>query len=145
MMFSIPRKVLVLGLLFAPLAHGASEPTSASTPPEDQVVVEAKRLTVAKMAKEIKQAELNFYELYNTLNKTRRYATECENSAATGTRFKKTTCQPTFKTEAEQQEAVEFLRAMSWGDQVTGTPGGVTGPKQMMTPLPPITGGSPST
>jgi hypothetical protein len=128
--------VLVLGLLFTPLVHAASE----TTPPGgdvDQVTVEATRDNVVKLEKQVKMTELKFYELYNTLNKNRDYAIDCEDTPATGTRFKRSSCQPMFKTKAEQEEARQFLIAFGAGDQVTGTPDGVSGPLHINAPPPP--------
>jgi hypothetical protein len=137
-MLSVSRMVLVVGLLVAPLAHAAEEPV-------DTVTVEATRENVAKLEKQVKMAQMHFYELYNQLNKDRDYSIECEEAAPTGTRFKQTTCQPHFKTKAEAEEARQFLIAFSSGDSATGTPGGVTGPPHLYhadTPPPVAAGGA---
>jgi len=130
-MYAIARLVLVSGLLVAPLVYAAEEPI-------DTVTVEATRENVAKLARQVKMAQMNFYELYNQINKDRDYAIECEEAAPTGTRFKQTTCQPKFKSNAQAEEARQFLIAFSGGgsDQATGTPGGVYGPHGLM-PMPP--------
>jgi hypothetical protein len=124
-----PYAALLACLIFAPLAHGASEsePPSGQTP-VPQVMVEANRANLVKLGKEIQLHEVRFYELYNTLNKDRRYAINCGKEARTGSRFEHTECQPVFVTDAEHEEAREFLIAIGGGDQASGTPGGVTGP-----------------
>ena len=134
-MESIARKLLVTGLLFAPLAQASPDTTSPGSG-VDQVTVEATRDNVVKLEKQVKMTELKFYELYNTLNKNRDYAIDCEDTPATGTRFKRSNCQPVFKSKAEQEEARQFLIAFGAGDQVTGTPGGVTGPAHINAPPP---------
>lgn len=133
-MHPILRSVAVASLMVAPwVAHAATD-----EPPLDQVKVEANRADVVKMGKEVQMLQMRFYELYNSLNKNRNYAIECENAATTGTRFKRNDCQPAFKNKAEQQAAREFLIAFGGGDQVTGTPDGVTGPAQVIAPPPPV-------
>ena len=57
-MHSIPRAVLIASLLFAPLAQGAeTTPPGAEQPPLDQVTVEATRINVSKLAKEVSAVE----------------------------------------------------------------------------------------
>jgi len=135
-MLSVSRMVLVVGLLVAPLVHAAQDPI-------DTVTVEATRENVAKLEKQVKMAQMHFYELYNQLNKDRDYAIECEEAAPTGTRFKQTTCQPKFKSNAEAEEARQFLIAFGGGDQATGTPDGVGGPAPVFRPQtpPPVAAG----
>jgi hypothetical protein len=137
-MLSVSRMVLVVGLLFAPLAHAAEDPV-------DTVTVEATRENVARLGKQVKMAQMHFYELYNQLNKNPDYAIECEEAAPTGTRFTQTTCQPKFKSNAEAEEARQFLIAFGSSDAATGTPGGVTGPPHAYhaeTPPPVALGGA---
>lgn len=130
-MGSIGRMVLVMGLLLTPLAHGAEEPLP-------QVKVEASRTNLNKLAKEIQASEKRFYERYNELNKVKDYAIKCTTAASTGTRFTRTDCVPVFQDKAEEEEARQFIRAFGGGDQVSGTPGGVTGPVRVNAPPPPV-------
>ncbi len=137
-MHSIPRAVLIASLLFAPLAQGAeTTPPGTEQPPLDQVTVEATRINVGKLAKEVQDSEYRFYKRYNQLNKNKDYAINCITEANTGSRFQKTDCQPVFKTNAERKEAQQFIEGFGFGDQVTGTPGGVGGPVHVNAPTPP--------
>jgi hypothetical protein len=139
---SILRSLLVMGVLFAPLAQAADEtPPPGGEPPVQQVVVEATRTNVAKLGKEVQMSELRFYELYNTLNKDPDYAITCANEAPTGSRFKRTACQPVFKSKAEQAEARDFIQAFGGGDSAGGTSGG---PPHALAPSapPPVAAGT---
>lgn len=128
-MLSMRRTVFVIGLGLAPLAY-------SEEPPMDQVVVEATRTNLNKLAKEVRQSEKRFYKRYNELNKVRDYAIKCSTEATTGTRFTRTDCQPVFESKAEEAEARQFLVAFGGGEQITG-PGGITGPPHMYEPDPP--------
>lgn len=126
---TIARTTLLACVIFAPLAYSASEsdpPAGQSSVPE--VVVEATRANLVKLGKEIQVAELRYYELYNTLNKKREYAINCARRARTGSRFEHNECEPVFQSDAEAEQAREFMLAIGGGDQVSGTAGGVTGP-----------------
>lgn len=137
-MHSIQRMVLAVGLVLAPVAY-------ADETPLPQVVVEANRTNLAKLAKEIRDSEKRFYKRYNELNKVRDYAIKCTTEASTGTRFTRTDCQPVFQDKAQEEEARQFLAAFGSGDQVTGTPTGVTGPLHINEPPPPTSASGGST
>jgi hypothetical protein len=136
---TIARTALLACVIFAPLAYSASESDPpAGQPSVPEVVVEATRANLVKLGKEIQLAELRYYELYNTLNKKREYAINCAKRARTGSRFEHNECEPVFQSDAEAEEARQFVMSMGGGDQVTGTPGGVTGPA--VAGRPPATG-----
>ena len=134
-MSTILATTLLIGLLTAPLTEGTTDTAaSASSPPLDQVVVEATRARLVKMSKEVRESERRFYQRYNDFNKKRDYAIKCSTEAPTGTRFRSTSCEPVFVTKADEAEARAFLSAYGVGDQATGTPGGVTGPARAFDP-----------
>ena len=123
-MTTIPRNVLLLGVLFASLACGAETTTpDPAAAPVDQVVVKAAREKVAKLEKEVKLAEQRFYDRYNQINTKRDYAVKCYNEADTGTRFKKQYCQPVFATKAQEEQArraVAYLGSSSTPSTTSG-------------------------
>jgi hypothetical protein len=136
--------VLLLGLLSAPLAQGASEgvPPGGEAPLE-RVVVKATRENLAKLGKEIAQAEAAFYGRYNELNKKREYAVPCFNEARTGTRFKRNYCQPVFESEAHQVEARNFVMTLQVQFAGSGNPGIMAAQTRGAPPLA-IAGGMPT-
>jgi len=114
-MKSAPR-LLLAGLLLAPYA-----PMAADQAPVDEVVVEATRATLVKLAKEVRLAEVRFYERYNQLNTVRDYAVNCSEEATTGTRFTLGYCRPVFQSKSTGTEGQSFAQIVG---QVgaTGTP-----------------------
>ena len=115
-MKTTPHTLLTF-LLLSPLALGAPE----NDAPIDQVVVEAKKANVVKLAKEVRLAEFRFYDLYNKLNTEPDYAVNCENEPSTGSRFTWDNCKPVFQDKAQQTEASAFGRFLQG---ISTTPGG---------------------
>ncbi len=127
-------KALLLSLLLAPPAPGASGTASTVVAdPMQQVVVEATRTNLAKLAKEIEIAEFRFYQRYNELNTKPDYAIHCSNEASTGTRFKENECRPVFRNKAEQVAARDFLVGLGQASLKPGE-GGL-----LLAPPPPAT------
>ena len=133
-MKSIPRNALLLGLLFTPLAYCVVAASPAPDAPVDQVVIEASRTKLAKLEKEVLQSEQRFYERYNALNTKRDYAVHCYNEAETGSRFKKTYCQPVFASKAQEEQARRIMTYLSssatpatTASAAAGMHGGATG------------------
>ncbi len=85
------------------VADAAAE-SAGSNPPIDQVVVEGTRADLVKAAKDILAAEQRFYERYNKLNNSRKYAVRCTEEADTGSRFKKKRCTPQYENDATASE-----------------------------------------
>lgn len=110
-MTTITRNVLLLVSLFTLLVCRAEAASPDAAAPVDQVVIKATREKLAKLEKQILLAEQRFYERYNALNTKRDYAVKCYNEATTGTRFKKTYCQPVFASKAQEEQA---RRAMAY-------------------------------
>ena len=94
---------------------------AADHAPVDEVVVEATRATLVKLAKEVRLAEVRFYERYNQLNTVRDYAVNCSEEATTGTRFTLGYCRPVFQSKSTGAEGQSFAQIVG---QVgaTGTP-----------------------
>jgi hypothetical protein len=109
--------VLLSCLLLAPLAH-AAEPV----PPNDQVVVQATRANLARLAEEVKKAEYRFYQRYNELNTKRDYAIQCTTEARPNSRFTNSSCKPLFQTKAEEDESREFFMELSRQYSAAGVP-----------------------
>ena len=110
------RNVLLFGLLFIALACRVEAAATDPVAPVDQVVVRATREKLAKLEKEVQLAQQRFYERYNELNTKRDYAVKCYNEADTGSRFKKTYCQPVFANKAQEEQArraVQYLGSSS--------------------------------
>jgi hypothetical protein len=109
---TISRTVLLFGLLITSLVCRAETAAPDPAAPVDQVVVKATREKLAKLEKEVKLAEQRFYDRYNQVNTKRDYAVKCYNEADTGTRFKKTYCQPVFTTKAQEEQARRTVAAL---------------------------------
>ncbi len=118
---NIVRKSAVLCLVLTPLAYGVA---TAADSPVDQVVVEADRATLTKLAREVQLAEERFYARYNERNTRRKYAVRCYEEAATGTRFKQKYCKPVYETEAQATQGREFILALGRGAAAGSTSGG---------------------
>jgi hypothetical protein len=113
---TIPRNVLLLGLLFTALVCRVEAASPDPAAPVDQVVIQATRAKLVKLEKEVLLAQQRFYERYNELNTKRDYAMKCYNEADTGSRFKKTYCQPVFANKAQEEQArraVQYLGSSS--------------------------------
>jgi hypothetical protein len=101
---TIPRNTLLLAFLFVPLIVCAEvvPPDAAAV---DQVVIKAEREKLVKLQKEVQLSEQRFYTRYNQVNTKRDYAVKCVNEADTGTRFKRSYCQPVFANKAQEEQA----------------------------------------
>jgi hypothetical protein len=119
------RKSVVLCLVFAPLAYAAEAPV-------DQVVVEADRASLVKLAREVQLAEQRFYARYNEINTRKKYAVRCYEEAATGTRFKQKYCKPVYETEAQATQGREFILALGQGASAGSTSGGAVASSGVM-------------
>ena len=119
------RNSLVLCLIFAPLAYAADAPV-------DQVVVEADRANLVKLAREVQLAEQRFYARYNEINTRKKYAVRCYEEAATGTRFKQKYCKPVYETEAQAAQGREFILALGRGASAGSASGGAVASSGVM-------------
>ncbi len=123
----LPRKLLLLCLLFAPMTYAAAEEAKpaqqAPVEPQQEVVIESTRALLVKLAKEVQLSEARFYSRYNDFNTKREYTVHCYDEAHTGTRFKQKYCQPEFQNELEAAEAGSFL-ALIGSSNVTPAPAG---------------------
>lgn len=115
------RKGVMVYLAFALLAYGG---VHAADAPVDQVVVEANRANLVKLAKEVQLAEERFYARYNEINTRRKYAVRCYEEASTGTRFKQKYCKPVYETEAQATQGREFILSLGRGASAGSTSGG---------------------
>jgi len=115
------RKNALLCLIAASLACGV---VSAADAPVDQVVVEADRANLVKLAREVQLAEQRFFARYNELNTKKKYAVRCYEEASTGTRFKQKYCKPVYETEAQAAQGREFILALGRGAAAGSTSGG---------------------
>jgi hypothetical protein len=125
----IAAKNAVLCLMLAPLTYGVVHAAEASV---DQVVVEADRANLVKLAKEVQLAEERFYARYNEINTRKKYAVRCYNEAATGTRFKQKYCKPVYETEAQATQGREFILALGRGASAGSTSGGAVASSGVM-------------
>lgn len=71
---------------------------------DEEVVVVSKK-SIAKLRKEVYQAEEEFYELYNTLNDDPDYVVRCHYETATGTRVKNHVCRAKFVSDSFARHA----------------------------------------
>jgi hypothetical protein len=119
------RKSMMLSLIFAPLAYAADAPV-------DQVVVEADRASLVKLAKDVQVAEQRFYARYNEINTKRKYAVRCSEEASTGTRFKQKTCTPVYESEAQAAQGRAFIQALGSGASAGSISGGAVASSGVM-------------
>lgn len=119
----------MLCLILAPLAYGVVQAAEA---PVDQVVVEAERANLVKLAKDVQLAEERFYARYNELNTKKKYAVRCSDEASTGTRFKKKTCKPVYETEAQAAQGREFILGLGRGASAGSASGGAVASSGVM-------------
>src|SRR5689334_18571328 len=113
------RRDVVFCTLIAVLAQAAVQADESPAQPQEQVIVEATRTNLSKLAKEVVLAEQRFYQRYNDLNTVRKYAVNCYNEATTSTHFKRLYCQPVYESEAQAEEAREFLVALGAGSSAS--------------------------
>jgi len=123
------RKLLLLCLLFAPLTYAAAaedeKPAQQATAePQQEVVIEATRALLVKLAKEVQLSEARFYSRYNDFNTKREYTVHCYDEAHTGTRFKQKYCQPEYQNDLEAAQGGAFL-ALIASSNVTPVPAGL--------------------
>lgn len=116
---------MVLCLVLAPMAYAAEAPV-------DQVVVEADRASLVKLARDVQIAEERFYARYNELNTKRKFAVRCSEEASTGTRFKQKSCKPVYETEAQAAQGREFILALGRGASAGSTSGGAVASSGVM-------------
>ena len=84
----------------------AVEPdASDAAPPTDEVIVSANR-TLADLRKEIRLIQDLFLAKYNELNKVPEYTINCDDEAATGSRFREHVCRAKFVDNALRAEWV---------------------------------------
>jgi hypothetical protein len=120
----------VLCLILAPLAYGGVH--AAEAPVVDQVVVEADRANLVKLAKDVQVAEERFYARYNEINTKKKYAVRCADEAETGTRFKKKSCKPVYETEAQATQGREFILSLGRGASAGSASGGAVASSGVM-------------
>ena len=87
----------------------------------EQVVIEATRENLVKLATQARQAESRFYQRYNELSTKRDYAINCRSEAPTGSRFKWDYCQPVFQDKAQEAEGRAFFQGLA-GTTTPGAP-----------------------
>lgn len=118
-------KSLVLCLIFAPMAYAADAPV-------DQVVVEADRASLVKLARDVKLAEERFYARYNEINTKRKYKVNCTEEASTGSRFKQKLCTPVYETEAQAAQGRDFILGLGRGSSAGSASGGAVASSGVM-------------
>jgi hypothetical protein len=122
-MLKAVRGSALLCLLSASFVQGAEPASPAGAEPVQQVTVEATRENLAKLGKEVLDAEALFYGRYNELNKTRKYAVNCYKEPSTGTRFTRRYCEPVFQNEAQLSEARSLVMGLQVHSAGSGNPG----------------------
>ena len=110
---TVSRNVLLIAFLVTPLVCRVEAAPPDPAAPVDQVVVAASRERLAKLEKEVQEAEQRFYSRYNALNTKRDYAVKCYNEAETGSRFKKNYCQPVFTSKAQEEQARRTVASLT--------------------------------
>ena len=95
---------LVVGILFSHFVHSASQPQS--TDDYEKIIVESK-VPLLYYKKQFEMAELDFYELYNSLADEPKFKMICDKRRVTGSHIKRTFCYPQFWLNHSAQASQE--------------------------------------
>lgn len=95
---------LVVGILFSHFVHSASQPQS--TDDYEKIIVESK-VPLLYYKKQFEMAELDFYELYNSLADEPKFKMVCDKRRVTGSHIKRTFCYPQFWLNHSAQASQE--------------------------------------
>ena len=90
---------LVAAITVLPLSAFAQDSEA-----DEEIVVVSKK-SIAKLRKEVYQAEEEFYEIYNTLNDDPDYVVRCQYETVTGTRVKNHVCRAKFVSDSFARHA----------------------------------------
>jgi hypothetical protein len=103
------RNALLACVLFAPFAQGAPGGGEA---PIEEVIINATKPNIVKLAQQVRMAEFRFYQRYNELNTKRDYAVNCRIEGVTGSRFASDVCVPVFQDKARAAEGRAFAEVI---------------------------------
>lgn len=121
-----PRHSLLLCLLFAPLAPGASAPAAPATQESlDEVIVNGAKLN--ELLQEMVKVEDKFFKRYNELNTNDDFDTHCAMETRAGTAIRRRYCHVGYQEKALQVEGQDYaLFLINNFDFGLGTSGGTT-------------------
>jgi len=91
----------------------------ADGPPLDDIVVNGKRDTLARLRTQMEKAEDNIYAGYDEINTEPEYETRCREETDSQTRMRKRVCQPKFVDTEEANYAQERVRGRENIDPAT--------------------------
>jgi hypothetical protein len=91
----------------------------ADGPSLDDIIVNGKRVTMARLRAEMDKAEDSIYAGYNEINTEPEYETHCREETDSGTRMRKRICQPKFVDTEQANYAQERIRGHEEIDPAT--------------------------
>jgi hypothetical protein len=91
----------------------------ADGPPMDDVIVNGKRDTLARLRTQMEKAEDSIYAGYNEINTEPEYETHCREETDSETRMRKRICQPKFVDTEQANYAQERIRGRENIDPAT--------------------------
>ncbi|MCC6202930.1 MAG: hypothetical protein IT494_07980 [Gammaproteobacteria bacterium] len=100
-------------MLFLCATLGSAQPTAPTAAPAvaediEEIVIVGQR-TLSTLRRQMEDAELRVYDVFNGLNDDRRYDIHCQQVAPIGSNIKRRRCAPQFADDAERDEALAFL------------------------------------
>lgn len=99
--------LLTLPLALSGAANGWAQQPAAAEQVEEIVIVGQR--TLSALRRQVEDAELQVYDVFNKLNEDRRYDIHCQMVAPIGSNIKRRRCAPQFADDAERDEALAFL------------------------------------
>lgn len=97
--------LLVIGLVFSTVVNSAASDTQTNSEYEN-IIVESK-VPLLYYKKQFEMAELDFYELYNSLADEPKFKMVCNKRRVTGSHIKRTFCYPQFWLNQSAQASQE--------------------------------------
>lgn len=136
-----PMWRVVAALLFSLFCALSASAQPADSPyavkqelPEEIVIIGQRSMTQLRI--ELKEAELDAYNVFNQFNDDKRFNISCSVSARTGSHFTRQVCQAEFEIQAMRGHAQDYLNTMP------GSPGDGRPPQGSVTQqYPPVEAG----
>ena len=115
-------RVSFLLLATAGLAPFVAQAADGRAP--EEVIVEAPQ-SLRKLRLAVNRAEKRMFEVFNEVNDDDRFDIHCKNEKMYGSKMRQQVCQPTYRAEANEAEAKQFLKASN--PEVAGVQTGIQG------------------
>ena len=108
----IPRDLVLLCVLIAPLALGATTESPDQKDSLDTMIVEGTRAQLDAIRQDMVAIEDKFYVRYNELNTNHEFDTHCYIEARVSTRTKRRYCRAVYQEKALATEGQDHAEAM---------------------------------